>query len=114
MLYMNEYEIDHHVEAHSDVIEDLVALRGARILQRLADWADENSDGWAYWPKPARSAEKLMRLLKDRERRWSEAGPDADEGVTEADLRKALTPIKSMLTRVGATAADKRRIFGEA
>jgi alkanesulfonate monooxygenase SsuD/methylene tetrahydromethanopterin reductase-like flavin-dependent oxidoreductase (luciferase family) len=111
MLFMNDYEIDHAVVVHANWTEDVVALQGAEILRRLADWADENSDGWHSWPKPARSAAKLMTLLQDRDRRFTVAGRDADVDVTERELAAALTPIKTFLTRHGVSEAERRWIL---
>jgi hypothetical protein len=67
---------------------------GLLVLTRLMNWTNRNSDGWAYWPKPVRAAKRLMELL-DSGDHWD------PEDVTEAELKKAFTPIKSFLTRQG-------------
>jgi hypothetical protein len=64
------------------------------IIDRLRYWTNRNSDGWAYWPKPVRAAKNLMVLLESGDR-WDPAD------VTEAELKKAIVPIKSFLTRHG-------------
>jgi hypothetical protein len=109
MLFMNEHEIDEAVQLHAATIwtEDLVALEGALVLRRLKDWTNENSDGWPYWSKPVRSAGRLMQLLQDREARFRRGYLDADRDVTPAELRAALTPIKSFLTRHGVSESDR-------
>jgi hypothetical protein len=114
MLYMNDYEIDQAIRLHSATIhtEDILALNGALVLRNLAEWANANSDGWAYWPKPARAAAKLMTLLQERERRYRDGGIDADQGVTRGELAAAITPIKAFLTRQGVPAATKDAILG--
>jgi hypothetical protein len=66
----------------------------------LRDWADRNSDGWVYWPKPARSAAKLMELIEG-DGTWR-ARDTVDERATPAAYRKALAPIKAFRTRQGA------------
>lgn len=89
MLYMNDYDIMRAVEfyhAHP------VLSRATRTLANLASWTDRNSDGWAYWPKPAKAAEKLMTLIEQ-----DKFNPNPD--VTEADYKKALTPIKAFCTK---------------
>ena len=58
-------------------------------------WADANSDGWAYWPKPARAARKLQMLLDGK----SCCSPD----VSGAELKAALSPVKAFLTRHGVS-----------
>lgn len=88
MMFMNEHEI----EVYLFQFRSGTNLRiGAGVLYRLMYWTNENSDGWAFWPRPARSAKSLMALIykKDHE------GQDC----TEAELRKACAPIKAFLTR---------------
>lgn len=95
MTWMNEYEIDEALRFTAR--NELWYLRkGAEILSRLRDWTNENSDGWPYWQKPARAANRLMELL-EKARRDDRRG-DAED-ITEAELRKALSPIKAFLTR---------------
>ena len=85
MMFMNTWEIDesmHRYRSHP------VLGPATRTLAALRDLADNNSDGWCYWPKPARSARKLMELI--------EAGPDK---ATEAQYRRSLGPIKAFCTK---------------
>lgn len=83
MLFMNTYEID---EAIYRFRLDPVLGPAARILGELRDLANETSDGWCYWPKPANAARLLMELLQRR------AG-------TSQEVRHALSPIRAFLTR---------------
>jgi hypothetical protein len=70
-----------------------------RTLANLKDAANANSDGWAYWPKPARAAAKLMELIEgDGTRRFFQ---EPREDATEAVLKKALAPVRSFRTRSG-------------
>lgn len=104
MKFMNEYDITHAMhQAQAKRLPNL--RRGAVILCNLRDWANDNSDGWAYWPKPARAAAKLMDLL-DGPTLYSRGAKDC----TEAQLKAALTPIKSFLTR---QQVDHSEVFGE-
>jgi len=66
----------------------------------LRDAADANSDGWAYWPKPARAAARLMELIeRDGTARYRFDQERKD--VTGAGLRKAYAPIKAFRRRSG-------------
>ncbi len=87
---MNGYDIE---SAHEMFATDPVFGPLTRTLVSLRDCADSNSDGWAYWPKPARAASKLMDLIERR--RWE------SREATPAEVRKALTPIKAFRTRSG-------------
>ncbi len=60
MKFMNTWEID---EAAACFQSHPVLGPATRALAALRDAADENSDGWAYWPKPCRSAVRLMELI---------------------------------------------------
>lgn len=96
MLYMNTWEIDQNRQTwrrHS------LLGPATQTLANLRDAADANSDGWAYWPKPARAARKLIQLIngENQQVRWNEARPD----VTLASLRAAYAPIKAFRTRTG-------------
>ncbi len=84
---MNEYDIS---EAQDRYHGDPVLGPAVTTLTRLVDWTNANSDGWAYWPKPARAAARLMELI------------EGDGTVTADDVRKALRPIKAFRTRHGA------------
>ena len=95
MMFMNEWDIDDAKERF-DHWETPNLAKGARVLGALANWTNENSDGWCYWPKPTRAAVKLMTLLESAER-----FPVDD--VSAADLTKALSPIKAFLTRQGVS-----------
>lgn len=86
MSFMNDHDI---YWARQRYASTEVLAPATETLVALHDWANENSDGWAYWPKPARSAAKLMELIQ---------GGDA----TPAQYRKALAPIKAFRTRMTA------------
>lgn len=93
---MNEYEID-----------DMLAMFGrqetpnlyaaAQALSRLRGWTNSCSDGWQYWVKPKQAARQLMLLLNEAEQQYRKDWEWKD--ITEAELKKALTPVKSFLTR---------------
>lgn len=69
--------------------------KGLRLLLRLIQAVDAQSDGWAYW-RPAREASmKLQELLKS----VGNLAYGTHDKISDADLKKAITPIRSMVTR---------------
>lgn len=93
MLFMNEYEIDEHVRRFRQA-ETPHLLAGAEALNRLREWTNANSDGWAYWKLPINAAKKLITLLRAADR-------FDPTDCTEKELRAAFTPIKTFLTKRG-------------
>lgn len=97
MMFMNEWEVQ---DARARYAHHPVLGPATATLSNLVEWTNSNSDGWAYWPKPTRAAEKLMRLIEGKvpESRWDDERADA----TPAALQAALRPIKAFRTRQGA------------
>lgn len=96
MMFMNGYQ----VAGAADRYQDHPVLGPAtQTLVRLVNWTNQNSDGWAYWPKPCRAAAKLQALIQgDRLSRFDDERADA----TPAALRAAYAPVKAFRTRQGA------------
>jgi hypothetical protein len=94
MRFMNDWDIAEAVRRFED---EPVLGPASRTLSNLADWADRNSDGWCYWPKPCRAAAKLQEMLQ----RYSPYRTQHEE-PTVAEYRRALVPIKAFRTRQGA------------
>jgi hypothetical protein len=96
MLFLNEAEIDAAVynwQNHPTLGP------ATKTLQNLKDCANQNSDGWCYWPKPCRAAKSLQELIQGNvEDRYS-----SRLDVTAAQVRKTYAPIKAFLTRSGLT-----------
>lgn len=101
MNFANEFDIESWVRKYAtrNLWDTPNLARGANTLDRLATWANDNSDGWCYWPKPCRAANKLITLLSEHD--GFEPGD-----VTDQELTKALTPIKAFLTRQGVTHSE--------
>lgn len=97
-MWMNEYDIEDAVRQFRG---DPVLGAGAQTLANLVEWTNANSDGWPYWQKPARAADRLMSLIQD-EQRALRGGPALDEVAVKALYKKALVPIKAFRTRQGA------------
>ena len=100
MYFMNEYDVKN---AYNKFYDHAILGPAATTLANLMEWANDNSDGWHSWPKPARAAEKLMRLLDVQITQDVIGGynPNRQE-VTAAEVRKALVPIRAFRTRQGA------------
>lgn len=98
MLYLNDYDIDRTILQY---VDHPVLGPATKTLANLVDWTNSNSDGWAYWEKPVRAAEKLQRLIQGDGIRWF-YGNDAREDATPEAYKAALTPIKAFRTRQGA------------
>lgn len=96
-MWMNRYEIADAQSVDAETLPN--AARAARILDRLVEWTDQNSDGWPYWSKPSKAADKLMTALKAAMDSRFRHPYDVD--ITDAVLKGALTPIKSFLTKQG-------------
>ena len=95
MRYMAEYQIIEHAN-NIDADEFPNLARAAHTLRNLMRWTNSNSDGWAYWQKPGRAASKIVDALENyTAHRYN--GTEVD--LSDADLRKALAPVKAFMTR---------------
>lgn len=94
MKFMNDYDLIIAQRTFGNDVNGATPNRAkaAATLARLADWTNANSDGWAYWPKPARAGAKLMTLVDPVEVLLT-------EDATDAELVAALKPVKSFMTR---------------
>ena len=91
-MFMNQFEIESAAQAEHECLN---VRKGVRLLLRLMEAVNSQSDGWAYWAPPSNSAEKLIELLKT-------AGNlqfGTHSTISAADLKRAVTPIKTMVTR---------------
>ena len=97
MRFMNQWEVEDAALRYRD---HRVLGPATRTLENLVDWANLNSDGWAYWPKPARAAAKLMEMItRDGTSRYRGA---IREDVSAEEYRQVLSPIKSFRTKHNA------------
>lgn len=83
-LFMNESEIDDAVRKYRD---HPVLGKATQLLSKFRDLINSNSDGWPYWKAGSAAARQLMTMI---------GSPDT---ATEAQLKKAMVPIKSLCTR---------------
>lgn len=98
MKFMNEYDMQ---RASAQYGEHALLGPATQTLRNLAEWTNNNSDGWCYWPKPCRAAAKLMELI-ERDGTSKYRFDDEREDVTAAELAAALRPIKSFRTKHAA------------
>jgi hypothetical protein len=112
-MYMNEYDLDFAVERFSNCA--LRRYRVALVVQRLADWTDRNSDGWAYWPKPARAARRAMEQIQSTTHAENVRQEEGD--LTEEGMTAVLRPIRAFMTRQinegRMTPAERTHILGD-
>lgn len=91
MAWMNQFEIqwaDSQTHACPNV------RKGIRLLRILMESVDSQSDGWAYWAAPAKSAQKLVDLLKTA----GNLSYGTSGTITADQLKAAITPIRRMVT----------------
>ena len=104
MRFMNTWEITRAAEVYAD--HPLLGP-ATQTLAALRDATDANSDGWCYWPKPARAAAKLIELI-ERDGTATYAFDRARADVSPEELKAALRPIKAFRTRSGLPIRDHR------
>lgn len=97
----NQAEIEWAAKQHHDCPN---VRKGVRLLHRLMQSVNEQSDGWHSWPAPGKSAEKLTELLKTAGNlMYGTRGT-----ITAAELKAAVTPIRRMVT----TQREKQKQYG--
>jgi hypothetical protein len=90
-MWMNQSEIEWAAQQTHKCPN---VTKGVKLLLRLMQAVNEQSDGWPYWRAPAKAAEKLMTLLQTAGNlQFGTHGT-----ITDADFRKAITPIRTMVT----------------
>lgn len=98
-MWMNRYDVEDSAERWARMPHP-VLTPASQTLLNLMQAVDSCSDGWPYWTKPSRAASKLQELVSQGNDwyRQQYQHPRAPE-PTVAQYKKALTPIKSFLTR---------------
>jgi hypothetical protein len=100
MQFMNDYDL-YSARARFARAETPNRLALAEVVDQLREETDKVSDGWAYWPKPCRAADKAMTLINSRTSRENDEQERND--ITEAEKVAAVKPIKAFLTRHAET-----------
>jgi hypothetical protein len=115
MRFMNDYDIEHALNRFLSPVGSLSdsrtpnRARAAVLVNNIADWTNDHSDGWAHWLKPRRAADKLMALVESRT--YAENNAQEATDATDAELAAAVRPLKSFLTRHGVSDADRAAIL---
>ena len=100
MLYMNDSDVHYATQRIAQIRDEAsrtVLTKAVTLLTDLIELANSVSDGWAYWKAPCKSAKKLQELIQ--------AGLPSNQNnftapaTTEAQLKKAVSPIKAFMTR---------------
>lgn len=91
-MWMNQYDIEGAAQRHHDCPN---VRKGIHLLLRLMQAVNEQSDGWPYWRAPAKAAEKLTELLQTA----GNLNHGTHGTISAVDLRKAIAPIRTMVTR---------------
>lgn len=104
--YMNTYDIE-WARARFTRSNTPNRLALTIVVDRLAEWTNNHSDGWAYWAKPRNAADKAMALIESRTSRENDA--QEREDITEEEMLAAIRPIKAFLTRHKAIVSDDER-----
>lgn len=108
MRFMNDYDLEYARQRFTrSTVPNRLAL--VMVVDNLRDWANSHSDGWAYWPKPVRAANRAIELIESRTSR--ENDEQEREDISDQELTLAVKPIKAFLTRHGASAEDRERIL---
>jgi hypothetical protein len=71
----------------------------AQVVDAMQTYANTHSDGWAYWPKPARACARAFELIDGYT--TPERIKQEEVDATDAEVAAALRPIKAFLTRQG-------------
>jgi hypothetical protein len=86
MKFYNDFDIEMALRRHAN---HPVLSKATRVLAAVAEDANNNSDGWHSWPLPCRACKQLITIIESGD-------------ATEAQLRKAMAPIKAFYTRAHA------------
>lgn len=97
-MWMNQSEIEWAASRHHDCPN---VRKGVKLLLRLVEAVNEQSDGWAYWHAPDKAAEKLMDLL----RTTGNLQHGSHGTLTDAQLKAAISPIRRMVA-IGLACVD--------
>ena len=91
-MFMNQGDIEWAASQHHECPN---VRKGVRLLLRLMEAVNQQSDGWAYWNAPSKAVEKLVDLLQTA----GNLNHGTHGTISVVDLRKAITPIRTMITK---------------
>ena len=91
-MFMNQPEIEFAASRQHACPN---VTKGIKLMLRLVEAVNAQSDGWAYFPAPSRSCEKLQELVKTA----GNLNHGTHGTITADQLKKAVAPIRAMVTR---------------
>ena len=92
-MWMNQSDIEILYQNHDSHTCPNVRT-GVRLLYRLMEAVNNQSDGWAYWAAPGKAADKLMDLI----RTTGNILYPLHGTISDDQLKKAISPIRRMVT----------------
>lgn len=105
-MFMNDYDLEQARRRFTGLtMPNRLAL--VMVVDNLREWTNDHSDGWGYWSKPMYAAGSAMRLIDS-------STFLVKEDITEAEMLKAVRPIKAFCTRqinAGIMTTDAREII---
>jgi len=108
-MFMNDYDLECARRTFTQQsCPNLLGL--VYMVEHLAEYADANSDGWAYWAAPRNAAKRAMEAIYEGERRVRLAYADGAVDCTDEDVARYARPVKAFLTRQKVR-ADQREII---
>lgn len=96
MSLFNQYDIQ-QIARNASSNPDLAPF--SAIALAYLDIVNSNSDGWAYWKPARKSASRFLSILDKLSNPRYTHQYDRNPKPTTSDLRKALAPMKSLLTK---------------
>jgi len=93
--WMNRMDVDEVANRYGSHPVHPILGKATKFLQQFVEEVDSHSDGWPYWQAPAHAAQQLMDLIQ------------SPKLATEEALAKAMSPIKSFMTKRGTAAGMK-------
>jgi hypothetical protein len=101
MSWMNAAEIEFAASCRHECPN---VRKGVRLLLKLMQATNAQSDGWHSWPAPGNSAKQLTELLKTA----GNLTHGTHGTITAAQLKKAVSPIRRMVT----VQSEKQKKYG--
>ena len=103
-MFMNQYEIE-YAARQQHICPNV--RKAVRLLLRLMEAVNAQWDGWSYWAAPSNSCESLIKLLTT----VGNLHYGTHGKISAADLRKAVAPIRAMVTRQKKKQAEYGNTF---
>jgi hypothetical protein len=108
-MYLNDYDLQcARSEFTRATAPNLLAL--VMVVDNLREWADDNSDGWAYWAKPRNAASTAVDYIVEGQRRIRASYGEGAVDCSDADVTRCVAPIKAFLTRQKVS-AERREVI---